>query len=113
MERKPLVIRLSPTTDPPKEANKPQSLVITVNKEEGARMPLNLFMPRPFPYKSNKVVSWKYTVNEDISNIVSIGGMTRSKQIYSPKESQEDAPKNKETEEQNNKKSKEETNELL
>ena len=121
MERKPLLIKLSPKIDSPQEENKPRPLVLK-NKEEGARTPVRLFMPRPFPYESNKAVPWRYgessPIKEEITNIAGIGGTTRSGRIYSPKDTQENVlqnkGKNKKTEEEKeNKESKEETEELL
>ncbi|KAL2327550.1 hypothetical protein Fmac_020977 [Flemingia macrophylla] len=64
-------------------------------------------------------VPWRYEVHtsldEDISNIAEIGGMTRSGRVYSPKDIQDKAPKEKEQKETEEKEeeSKDEADELL
>ncbi|KAJ1402773.1 G-patch domain [Sesbania bispinosa] len=70
--------------------------------------PITIQVPSPFPYKNSKAVPWKYDVQvrvgdvqgnrvdpsighgaPTVTNISSIGGMTRSGRIYTPKELQE------------------------
>ncbi|KAL2325870.1 hypothetical protein Fmac_024928 [Flemingia macrophylla] len=102
----------------PKEDRTLQPLVIKVNKEKGPSItPLRILTPHPFPYESNKVVPWRYDIqastDEDISNIAEIGGMTRSRRIYTPKDIQDKAPKEKEKIEEKEEESKEKTDELL
>ncbi|KAL2340334.1 hypothetical protein Fmac_008274 [Flemingia macrophylla] len=118
MERTPFVIK-STSKATPQDDRKPQPLVIHINKEKGPVAPLRILMPSPFPYASNKAVPWRYEVhtslNEDISNIAEIGGMTRSGRVYSPKDMQDKAPKEKEPRETEEKEeeSKDEADELL
>ncbi|KAL2319773.1 hypothetical protein Fmac_028742 [Flemingia macrophylla] len=103
----------------PQDDHKPQPLVIRINKEEGPIAPLRILAPRPFLYVFNKAVPWRYethtSLDEDISNIAGIGGMTRSGRVYSPKNMQDKAPKGKEKEkiEEKEEESKDETDELL
>ncbi|KAL2347435.1 hypothetical protein Fmac_001435 [Flemingia macrophylla] len=101
IERIPFVIKSTPTAAS-QDDHKLQPLVIHVNKEMGPVAPLSILAPRPFPYASNKVVPWRYethtSLDEDISNISRIGGMTRSGRVYSPKDLQDKTPKGKEQE---------------
>ncbi|KAL2340341.1 hypothetical protein Fmac_008281 [Flemingia macrophylla] len=102
MERTPFIIKSTPTATS-QDDHKPQPLVIHVKKEEGSVIPLRILAPSPFPYTSNKAVPWRYemhtSLDEDISNIARIGGMTRSGRFYSPKDMQDRAPKEKERKE--------------
>ncbi|KAL2340344.1 hypothetical protein Fmac_008284 [Flemingia macrophylla] len=82
MDRTPFIIKCTPTASQ-KNDQSIQSLVIKVSREEGSNVkPLRIVFPSSFPYESNKVVPWVYdiqtSVNENISNISGIGGMTRS-----------------------------------
>ncbi|KAL2325866.1 hypothetical protein Fmac_024924 [Flemingia macrophylla] len=118
MERTPFIIKNTPTATP-QDDHKPQPLVIHVNKEEGPVASLRILTPSPFPYASNKDVPLRYemhtSLDEDISNIAGIGGMTRNGRVYSPKDMQDKAPREKEQKEteEKEKKSKDEADELL
>ncbi|XP_022764231.1 uncharacterized protein LOC111309436 [Durio zibethinus] len=67
------------------------------------RTSMTIHVPSPFPYQSNKAVSWRYDYDvairgpnitsnnlsiENTANIAGVGGMTRSGQIYTPEMSE-------------------------
>ncbi|RDX62980.1 hypothetical protein CR513_58636, partial [Mucuna pruriens] len=54
-------------------------------------------LPTPFPYKSSKLVPWRYDVevkteSSSITNIVGIRGITRSGRIYAPESLRRENP---------------------
>ncbi|KAL2322291.1 hypothetical protein Fmac_026670 [Flemingia macrophylla] len=93
-------------------------LVVKINKGEGPDVkPLRITAPSLFPYESDKAIPRVYdiqaTTDSDVTNIVGIGGMTRSGRIYTPDNLQDKAPKEKARTEEIGKEPEEETNELL
>jgi len=72
--------------------------------------PITIQVPMPFPYKDNKAVPWQYDmevyvdghvqnpspvpIQDDlVTNITGVGGMTRSRWVYTPKKLQREKTK--------------------
>ena len=87
----------------------PKPLVIhytkgVTNPAPSGPRPVTIKIPKPFPYKDNKAVPWRYNVEvctdnaeenhikdvnreiSEVTNIAGVGSMTRSGRIYAPAE---------------------------
>ncbi|KAJ1415694.1 hypothetical protein SESBI_17902 [Sesbania bispinosa] len=84
----------------------PKPLVVHYTRDAAVRttnrpMPITIQVPTSFPYKDNKALPWRYDVEvnvgdrqvgetnvdtPNVTNIVGVGGMTRSGRIYTSEE---------------------------
>ncbi|XP_020209078.1 uncharacterized protein LOC109794019, partial [Cajanus cajan] len=98
---KSLIIKCKPEASH-REAPHEKSTNTRENERQNAPK-LTVRVPSPFPYESDNAVPWVYDVQSlpslESSNIIGIGGMTRSGCVYTPKDLGDKSPKGKDKEE--------------